>query len=39
MKQQPLNILVVEDQPDIALNIGDYMAAKGHVMDFASDEY
>lgn len=37
MKQQPLNILVVEDQTDIALNIGDYLTAKGHVMDFASD--
>ena len=35
MKPQPLSILVVEDQQDIARNIGDYLAAKGHIIDFA----
>lgn len=33
----PLRILVVEDHPDIAANIGDYLAARGHVIDFARD--
>ena len=37
MKQQPLSILVVEDQQDIALNIGDYLTAKGHIIDFANN--
>ena len=31
-----LNILLVEDQQSIACNISDYMEAKGHHFDFAS---
>lgn len=31
-----LNILLVEDQQSIACNISDYMEAKGHSFDFAS---
>ncbi len=34
---QPLRILVIEDNPDVAANIGDYLKAKGHVVDFAMD--
>ncbi len=34
---QPLRILVIEDNPDVAANIGDYLEAKGHVVDFAMD--
>lgn len=33
----PMKILVVEDNPDIAANIGDYLEDKGHVVDFAYD--
>jgi DNA-binding response OmpR family regulator len=38
MKDQStsLNVLVVEDQQSIARNIADYMEAKGHSFDFAS---
>ncbi len=38
MKDQAtsLNVLVVEDQQSIARNICDYMEAKGHSFDFAS---
>jgi DNA-binding response OmpR family regulator len=32
-----LRILVVEDNVDIAENIGDYLEAQGHIMDFAMD--
>jgi DNA-binding response OmpR family regulator len=32
-----MHILVVEDNSDIAANIGDYLADKGHVVDFAGD--
>ncbi len=34
---QPLRVLVVEDNPDVAANIGDYLEDKGHVVDFALD--
>jgi len=34
--QSSLNILLVEDQQNIARNISDYMEAKGHRFDFAS---
>ena len=34
---QSLRILVVEDNADIAANIGDYLEAQGHVLDFALD--
>jgi len=30
-----LRVLVVEDNPDVAANIGDYLEEKGHVVDFA----
>lgn len=33
---QALNVLLVEDQSTIARNIADYMEAKGHVFDFAT---
>jgi len=36
MNNQSLYILVVEDQQNIARNIADYMEAKGHVLDFAT---
>jgi DNA-binding response OmpR family regulator len=36
MNNQSLYILVVEDQQSIAQNIADYMEAKGHVLDFAT---
>ncbi len=32
-----MRILVVEDNPDIAENIGDYFEAQGHIEDFAMD--
>ena len=32
-----LRILVVEDNRDLAANIGDYFGAKGHTVDFAMD--
>ncbi len=32
-----LRILIVEDNTDIAENIGDYLEAQGHVLDFALD--
>ena len=32
-----MRILVIEDNSDIAANIGDYLADKGHVVDFAGD--
>jgi DNA-binding response OmpR family regulator len=34
---RPLRILIVEDNADIAENIGDYLEKKGHVLDFAMD--
>lgn len=35
--QHPLRVLVIEDHLDIAENIGDYLAAQGHIVDFAMD--
>jgi DNA-binding response OmpR family regulator len=32
-----LRILIVEDNADIAENIGDYLEQQGHVLDFAMD--
>lgn len=32
-----MNILLIEDDTDIASNIGQYFEAKGHVIDFAYD--
>ena len=36
MTSTSLQILLVEDQLDIARNIADYLEAKGHVLDFAT---
>jgi DNA-binding response OmpR family regulator len=33
----PLKILVVEDNPDLAANLVDYLAARGHLVDAAGD--
>jgi len=35
--RRSLRILVVEDNTDIAENIGDYLEAQGHIVDFAMD--
>ncbi|AVP97095.1 DNA-binding response regulator [Ahniella affigens] len=32
-----MHILVIEDNSDIAANVGDYLADRGHVVDFAAD--
>lgn len=32
-----MRILVIEDNSDIAANIGDYLADRGHIVDFAGD--
>ena len=32
-----MRVLLVEDHPDIAENIGDYLEGRGHVVDFALD--
>lgn len=37
MPTDVMKILVVEDNPDIAANIGDYLEDQGHVVDFAGD--
>lgn len=37
MEQPPLRILIIEDNRDIAENIGDYFEARGHLTDFAMD--
>jgi DNA-binding response OmpR family regulator len=34
---RPLRVLVIEDNPDVAANVGDYLIDKGHVVDFAMD--
>lgn len=34
---KPLRLLVIEDNLDIAENIGDYLQAQGAIMDFAMD--
>ena len=33
----PMRILIIEDNPDILANIGDYLQGKGHTPDFAAD--
>ncbi|MBL6749344.1 MAG: response regulator transcription factor [Nevskia sp.] len=32
-----MRILLVEDHPDLAANLGDYLSARGHQVDFAAD--
>jgi len=32
-----MHILVIEDNSDIAANVGDFLADRGHVVDFAAD--
>ena len=32
-----MRILVIEDNPDIAANLGDYLEDHGHTVDFAAD--
>jgi len=32
-----MRILIIEDNPDIAANVGDYLELQGHIADFASD--
>lgn len=34
---KPLHILVIEDNPDLAANVCDFLEAKGHVVDAAGD--
>ncbi|HZV55324.1 MAG TPA: response regulator transcription factor [Rhodocyclaceae bacterium] len=33
----PLKILVIEDNPDLAANLVDFLAARGHIVDAAGD--
>ena len=32
-----IRILIVEDNPDIAENIADFLEIQGHLLDFAMD--
>ena len=32
-----MRVLIIEDNPDIAANLGDYLEDHGHVVDFAGD--
>ena len=32
-----MRILLIEDHPDLAANVGDYLSALGHAVDFAAD--
>src|SRR5262245_20188277 len=32
-----MRILIVEDHPDVAANLGDYLGAAAHRVDFAAD--
>lgn len=32
-----MHILIIEDNPDIAANLGDYLEDRGHTVDFAGD--
>lgn len=34
-----MKILVIEDNKDLAINIGDYLEARQHVLDFAQDGF
>ncbi len=37
MESGPLHILVIEDNPDLAANVCDFLEAKGHIVDVAAD--
>ncbi|MDO9454252.1 MAG: response regulator transcription factor [Stagnimonas sp.] len=32
-----MRVLVIEDHPDLAANLGDFLSAQGHSVDFAAD--
>lgn len=32
-----MRVLVIEDHPDLAANVGDYLSSQGHTVDFAAD--
>ena len=32
-----MRVLIIEDNPDIAANLGDYLEDHGHTVDFAGD--
>ena len=32
-----MHVLIIEDNPDIAANLGDYLEDRGHTVDFAGD--
>ena len=32
-----MHILIIEDNPDIAANLGDFLEERGHTVDFAGD--
>jgi DNA-binding response OmpR family regulator len=32
-----MNVLIIEDNPDIAANLGDYLEDRGHIVDYAAD--
>lgn len=32
-----MRVLVIEDHPDLAANLGDFLTAQGHTVDFAAD--
>lgn len=33
----PMRILIIEDNPDIAANLGDFLEDRGHTIDYAGD--
>lgn len=35
--RNPLHVLVIEDNPDLAANVCDFLEAKGHIADVAGD--
>jgi DNA-binding response OmpR family regulator len=37
MQERHMRVLIVEDNPDIAANLGDFLEDHGHTVDFAGD--
>src|SRR3546814_8580024 len=37
IQEGPMRILVIEDNQDIAANLGDFLEDRGHTVDFAAD--